>query len=74
VSELPEISGSCESSHGLSVRDVLALAEATGILPERLSVVAVTGSSFGVGEPLSEAVRDAVQPAADLAAALVARG
>lgn len=73
MSQLPEISGSSESSHGLSVRDVLALAEATGALPRRVSVIAVTGSSFGVGEPLSAAVRDAVQPTADLAASLVAR-
>lgn len=73
MSELPEISGSCESSHGISVRHVLALAESTGVLPDRVWVIAVTGSSFGVGEPLSAAVRDAVQPTADLAADLVAR-
>ena len=73
VSQLPEISGRCESSHGLSVRDVLALAEATGVLrPDRVSVIAVTGASFGTGAPLSAEVRDAVQPTADLAAALVA--
>ena len=72
VSQLPEISSSCESSHGLSVRDVLGLAAAAGALPERVTLIAVTGSSFGVGEPISAAVRDAVRPAADLAAALVA--
>jgi hydrogenase maturation protease len=71
VSQLPDLPGRSESSHGLSVRDVLALAQATGRAPRTLRLVAVTGASFAVGDPPSAMVRAATGRAADLAVALL---
>jgi hydrogenase maturation protease len=48
------------SSHGNALADALALGAALGCLPPRLSVFAVVGERFGIGEPLSAAVRMAV--------------
>ena len=48
------------SSHGNALADALALGEVLGCLPARVSVFVVIGESFGLGEPLSPAVQDAV--------------
>ena len=48
------------SSHGNALADALALGKALGCLPARVSVFVVIGESFGLGEPLSPAVQDAV--------------
>jgi hydrogenase maturation protease len=48
------------SSHGNALADAVALGEALGCLPERLSVLVVVGEAFGIGAPLSPAVRDAM--------------
>lgn len=48
------------SSHGNALADALALGHALGCLPPRLAVFAVVGLAFGVGDPLSPAVRDAI--------------
>ena len=48
------------SSHGNALADALALGAALDSLPRRVSVFAVVGESFGIGEPLSAAVREVV--------------
>ena len=54
-----------KSSHGNALADAMALGAALGCLPPRLSVFAVVGERFGLGEPLSPAVAAALP---DLAA------
>jgi hydrogenase maturation protease len=54
------------SSHGHALADALALGAALGCLPKRLAVFVVVGRSFGLGEPLSPAVRQALPELARL--------
>ncbi len=53
------------SSHGVGLADAIALARAIGRPPLALTVVAIEGSSFGHGQPLTEAVGAAAPVAAD---------
>ncbi len=53
------------SSHGVGLGDAIALARAIGRPPLALTVVAIEGSSFGHGQPLTEAVGAAAPVAAD---------
>jgi hydrogenase maturation protease len=54
-----------ESSHALGVGDAVALGAALGRLPDHLTLIGVTGRSFGFGEALSEPVRRAVHRVAE---------
>ncbi len=55
-----------KSSHGNALAEALALGAALGCLPPRLSVFAVVGERFGLGEPLSAAVAAALPELAAL--------
>lgn len=48
------------SSHGNALGEALALAHALDCLPARLSIYAIVGGTFAVGDTLSPAVRAAV--------------
>jgi hydrogenase maturation protease len=48
------------SSHGNALADALALGAALDSLPRQVSVFAVVGENFDIGEPLSAAVSKAV--------------
>ena len=48
------------SSHGLSIREVLEMAEALGMLKASVVIYAVEGRDFGYGEGLSGEVREAL--------------
>lgn len=60
------------SSHGLGVRQAVAMGRALDRLPRRVVLVGVEGSSFVVGSALSAEVAAAVEPAARLVARLLA--
>ncbi len=49
------------SSHGLSLRDVLGMADALGLLKASLVIYAVEGGDFGYGEGLSEEVQESLE-------------
>lgn len=48
------------STHGLSLAQAIALGQALHRLPRRLLVYGVEGTAFGLGEPMTPAVRNAV--------------
>jgi hydrogenase maturation protease len=52
------------SSHGIGVAEVVALAAATGVLPRRLEVLAIEGTSFGHGDAPTDAVARACRAVA----------
>jgi hydrogenase maturation protease len=54
------------SSHGNALADALALGGALGCLPPRLVVFGIVGEAFGLGAPVSAAVRLAVPEVAAL--------
>jgi hydrogenase maturation protease len=47
-------------SHGNALAEALALGEALGCLPARLTILAVVGERFGIGDAMSPAVRAAL--------------
>jgi hydrogenase maturation protease len=51
-------------THGMGVADALALARILGRLPPRVVVVGVEGRQFTLGAPPTDAVREALLPAA----------
>ena len=51
------------STHALGIADVIALARALGKAPRRVVVVGIEGVAFGMGDPLSPAVEDALDTA-----------
>ena len=48
------------NSHGNALAEALALGEALGCLPARLTILAVVGEHFAIGEAMSQAVRAAL--------------
>lgn len=58
-------SGLRASSHALGVAEAIALARALGVLPAKLSVIAIAGASFVPGAPLSVAVASAADALID---------
>ncbi len=60
------------STHGLSLREAVALGRALGRLPERLVVVLVEGVEMALGTELSPPVRAAVSRAANMIVAELA--
>lgn len=56
--------GSAASGHGNALAEALALGEALGNLPPRVTVLVIVGAAFGLGAPMSEAVRAAIPEAA----------
>ncbi len=61
------------STHGLSLRDAVALGRALGKLPERLVVILVEAGEVALGEALTPTVHAAVDRAVVTVAAEVAR-
>ncbi|WP_326822822.1 hydrogenase maturation protease [Streptosporangium sp. NBC_01756] len=49
------------SSHALGVADAVALGRALGRLPRELTLYTVEGADFGLGAPMTPAVRHAVE-------------
>ena len=70
---MPEVTDAAASTHGLGVRDTLALARALGRLPARAYVVGVEAEQTRLGEGLSAPVRAAVPLAASAVLELVAQ-
>lgn len=64
--DAPFVSAGATSSHGFGLAGALALARALGRAPPAVEVWGIEGARFGAGEPLTPAVRAAVE-------ALVAR-
>jgi len=60
-------------SHALGLESVVGLAGALGLLPSRLVLVGVEGTSFDYGDALSPAVADAVEATVDEVMAQVLR-
>ena len=61
------------SSHGAGLAEAIGLAEALDRVPDRLVVIAISGSAFDLGSGLSESVDRAVPLAARAALAEVSR-
>lgn len=61
VSLLPDLA---VSSHGAGIATAIELGAVLDRLPGRLVIVAVTGATFGLGDPMSEPVQAAVAVAA----------
>lgn len=55
----PRALRSC-STHGLGLAEALELARVLGVLPGRCIVYAIEGASYGLGAPLSAAVRERI--------------
>jgi hydrogenase maturation protease len=55
------VDGSAGGSHDASLVDAIELARALGWMPARLVVYGVCGASFGIGDAMTSAVRDAVR-------------
>lgn len=53
--------GSTGGTHDASLVDAVELARALERMPARLVIYGVCGSAFGVGDPMSAAVRDAAR-------------
>jgi hydrogenase maturation protease len=51
------------STHALAVTDALALAEVLGRAPNRVVLVGIEGRAFGMGDPVTPAVEDALDEA-----------
>jgi hydrogenase maturation protease len=62
--ELPRDPG-LASTHALAVTDALALAEVLGRGPGRVVLVGIEGRAFGMGDPVTPAVVDALDEAVD---------
>jgi hydrogenase maturation protease len=52
------------STHAFSVPEALELARVVGRAPKRVVVLGVEGAAFGMGDPLTPAVADAIEDAA----------
>jgi hydrogenase maturation protease len=52
--------GAATSSHGNALADAVALGRALSSLPPRLRIIAVVGTNFRLGEPMSAAVQSAI--------------
>ncbi|MEU7990038.1 hydrogenase maturation protease [Streptosporangium canum] len=61
------------SSHALGVADAVALGHALGRLPRELTLYTVEGADFGLGAPMTPAVRRAVEETVAAIADLVPR-
>jgi hydrogenase maturation protease len=53
------------STHAIAVTEALALAEALGRAPTHVVLVGIEGRAFGMGDPLSPEVEDALDAATD---------
>jgi hydrogenase maturation protease len=62
--ELPRDPG-LASTHALAVTDALALAEVLGRAPRSVLLVGIEGRAFGMGDPITAAVEDALDEATD---------
>ena len=76
--EVAAMRGAATSSHGNALAEAVALGSALGALPSRFRVVAVVGSNFRLGDPMSAAVQsripDAVAAVLDEVSAAANRG
>ena len=70
---LPPVERARSGSHRLGVADALALGEALGCLPRRLSIVGVEVDDVGPGDAMTPAVVAAVGRAAELVMSELAR-
>jgi hydrogenase maturation protease len=52
------------STHAFSLPETLELARVVGRAPKRVVVLGVEGAAFGMGDPLTPAVADAIEDAA----------
>jgi hydrogenase maturation protease len=55
--------GAATSSHGNALAEAVALGAALGNLPQRLCIIAIVGTAFGIGDAMTAPVRAAI-PAA----------
>jgi hydrogenase maturation protease len=63
ANQLAASHGGAASSHGNALAEALALGRALESLPSRFRIIAIVGSNFRVGEPMSAAVQSAVPDA-----------
>jgi len=61
---VPAYRGFRGSSHAMGAAEEIELARALGRLPRRLIVYGIEGGRFGIGEEMSEAVREAAEKVA----------
>lgn len=71
--EIPRRLSTLLSSHQVDLRELLAVAQLRGSLPERITVIGVEPSRIELGAPLTEAVEAALDTVVALAVAELAR-
>jgi len=65
LGEAPLVASSSASTHDFGLAQGLELGELTGALPETLRFVGIVGARFGIGDPMSHEVRNALDAAAE---------
>ncbi len=70
---LPVAAGRPVSTHGLDLAATVQMARLLGVLPARLLVVTVAGSTLGLGQPAQPTVLVAVSEASDVVRQLLRR-
>jgi hydrogenase maturation protease len=61
------------STHAVGISDALGLAHALGRAPRRVVVVGIEGRAFGMGDPLTPEVEEAIPAAEDAVMRLLER-